>query len=89
MKYLLMFLILCTFTSCKTISVLYVVNPAYEKLLQEDKIPPKNMAKWLPKKKLMLKGVGKNEVDMTEGKETMKQDSGLKIPDFPKIEFDN
>ena len=38
--------------------------------------------------RIEIRGVGKNKADFTKEKAKIENDSGIKIPDFPKIELE-
>ena len=77
-RFMVLIVLVVFLSGCKSTGTSWKVNPAYSKLLEAGEKPPKDMAIWIPDKKMELKGIGKNVVDYANEKQS--KDSSWKMP---------
>ena len=71
-KYILCIIFLVVILGCRTISSRYEL---VEGILTEVE-------------RIEIRGLGKNKADFTKDKAKIENDSGIKIPEFPKLELE-
>ena len=104
-KYIISFIIvslLPLISGCRTLAIERIQNPVYGRILDDlanKEITPDTPTKeevekalegiepMVVKAEMDLSGVGKNKANFD--KRSIENDSGIKIPELPKLEFDN